>query len=1482
MDSAGLKIVIDTKDALTAKDRLDKLDTSVNKLDKSSSKLSSVTSALNLQNLVILGTITKLATESIKLADTYTNMQSRLRLVTKNSTELAQVQYKLFESSQRTRTSYEGNVELYSRLAQATAPLKLGQERLLAITETINKAGIISGGSGEAIKAALIQLGQGLSAGALRGEELNSVLEQMPRLAKVISDSMGVEVGALKSLAEQGLITNQVVVKALESEAKTIDKEFGKMQMTVSQAMTTIGNSMLDFVGKADKATGASETLSNFLKSLSSDIDGMLGSFTADEIATFYVESKAYLGAFADGVNYVYEVLENSAQGIVYGLNSTVYGALEVLSKMALETTKILNNVGLSSDDTLKKTQSFYNTILNQRINANKGLSDSIKEVVEAQKKASVSVNDRIKIGYSEVNLAKTTQKLNEKQQKQAEAKALKTAQQVKKEMESKEKAKKQEEDFLKFKKQIEAEISIAQTEDTLKPFKALEEAYKLDLDKWKDSEEAKKLIKQKYDLDLLELSNATNKKLYDDDMEIIEQRISDELEYEDNKNKKIMEMSDKRVKDQEDKSKILASLYNDNTSEQNLNLKYENIIKEIKDTGEATNEDYEAVGVSYLKELEKINKENVVDLNSSISSAITQAFMDLATGKETSGTQIASSAAGSVGQAAMSAGMGVAMQGMVSSLGAGGAMGVGVGLMAVSALLEKPQETLISQENYLEKLTASNKAILEETKAFRILNKIFGTDYKADKTSFLQAYGQGYTLNTNVGDGMQNYIESLFSDIENATMKYTIKVGEQTIQKTKSGFLGIGASSSTEIRDIWKQFTGTEVAALQFLSQFGVDAEGSLTSEGLQGVTSAFNSWNDLMITLDDYSANITDIEKITKELSRIDTQSIKDEMYQMYSNELSAVGINIAELTVDNIGEAFSDTTLGELIKNNPSLNVEALTGYVNELNSSYLKQIELSKELNDLRKKETLAQMDLAKELKDYEEQLKDLNNTISVNFKGVFDPLLNALKSIKEMASDTIDSMDSQDVERFWELDSQYKKLMSENKFEEAQSVFSKISSLSTSLYGENDKFKAGITDYMTQITQGATTKEGEINTSLIGGIGSLYDLTASQIDLLKVAGEDGKVTNDELSNLTFVNEDLKKSLIDNGFIETNTILGSIDEYSRLQLEEIKKANNMETAGLSGTSFEYLDYLGKKEQFDIASTLGKSFADVEDFIYQLQSFDIKDSVQDLEDMKSLIGYTFNTETGLISYDQNAVTDLSKLWDVLPQDVKDAYGALNSLAVSEQSGYLSGKESLVNTTLAGNVSKENKDLIHAKKETDEYNAKLGVRYDSRVSKPDEEVMGAYTARYIEEKDWKNRVKARYTVYDLNKQMAQNDVEEKYGLNKETYEYNVALAKYLGELAKLQSYQVSQLPSFAVGTSDVPHDMVAQIHKNEAIIPADFATAIRQGQMTLGGGSNSMDNGIIRQELRLMNDKLGKVIAIQDRTLTVQRQQLGIISEA
>jgi tape measure domain-containing protein len=192
------------------------------------------------------------------LADTYTNIQSRLRLVTTGTENLAGVQAALFEQAQRTRSSFEATADTYVKFARAANTLGASQRDILGVTETINKAMIISGGSAESNRAALIQLGQAMASGALQGEELRSVLEQAPRLADAIAAGMGVAVGELRKLAKEGKVTSQEVFAALQSQRSAIDAEFAQMPKTIGGAMQQIRNEILNTIGGLDQMSGAS------------------------------------------------------------------------------------------------------------------------------------------------------------------------------------------------------------------------------------------------------------------------------------------------------------------------------------------------------------------------------------------------------------------------------------------------------------------------------------------------------------------------------------------------------------------------------------------------------------------------------------------------------------------------------------------------------------------------------------------------------------------------------------------------------------------------------------------------------------------------------------------------------------------------------------------------------------------------------------------------------------------------------------------------------------------------------------------------------------------------------------------------------------------------------------------------------------------------------------------------------------------------
>ncbi len=222
--------------------------------------------------LVALNQIGQTGGQLIRLADEYANMAGRLNLVSDSTAQATAAQAKLFDLAQQTRTGVAGLSDVFVKLRQSTDGTGISQERLLAITGTIGKTMTLSGSSAESMTAALMQLGQGMSAGVLRGEELNSILEQAPALAQAIATGMGTTVGALRKLGEEGKLTSEVVVNALEQSAKKVDSDFSKLPLTVGQAMTQVQNSLLQAVGVFDQANGLSSGLASGISTLAQNM----------------------------------------------------------------------------------------------------------------------------------------------------------------------------------------------------------------------------------------------------------------------------------------------------------------------------------------------------------------------------------------------------------------------------------------------------------------------------------------------------------------------------------------------------------------------------------------------------------------------------------------------------------------------------------------------------------------------------------------------------------------------------------------------------------------------------------------------------------------------------------------------------------------------------------------------------------------------------------------------------------------------------------------------------------------------------------------------------------------------------------------------------------------------------------------------------------------------------------------------------------
>lgn len=219
------------------------------KLDAATGKVKQLTVAI-----LGIGSVKQLAS----MADEWTTVENRLKLVIKSTAELEQVRSQLLASANNTGQSIGTVAELYNKLATAQTQTGISGNKLLKLTDTINKSMVIGGGAAASQEAALVQLSQAFASGTLRGEELNSVLEQAPGLAQTLAKGLGVTVGQLRSLAAAGKLTSDVVANAILKQADDVNAQFAKMDKTIGQSATTLKNKVIAYVGALNESTGAS------------------------------------------------------------------------------------------------------------------------------------------------------------------------------------------------------------------------------------------------------------------------------------------------------------------------------------------------------------------------------------------------------------------------------------------------------------------------------------------------------------------------------------------------------------------------------------------------------------------------------------------------------------------------------------------------------------------------------------------------------------------------------------------------------------------------------------------------------------------------------------------------------------------------------------------------------------------------------------------------------------------------------------------------------------------------------------------------------------------------------------------------------------------------------------------------------------------------------------------------------------------------
>lgn len=244
-----------------------------------------------------IGSITLLMTLGIRkfvqYSDEMTNLTNQLKLVTGSSDELASTQTKLLNLANQTRSGYGATVELYTKMFRATKDLNVSQDQLLAVTKAVNQSFQLSGASSAEAEGSTRQLAQALASGAFRGDEFNSVAEQAPRLMEALAAETGKTTGELREMAAQGELTSEVLIKALVNQSEKIASEYAKLDSTIGQASTVIGNNMRVLIQTFNDTTAAGSALGNGLLAIGNGLADLNNFIASGALA-------GYLSALAD------------------------------------------------------------------------------------------------------------------------------------------------------------------------------------------------------------------------------------------------------------------------------------------------------------------------------------------------------------------------------------------------------------------------------------------------------------------------------------------------------------------------------------------------------------------------------------------------------------------------------------------------------------------------------------------------------------------------------------------------------------------------------------------------------------------------------------------------------------------------------------------------------------------------------------------------------------------------------------------------------------------------------------------------------------------------------------------------------------------------------------------------------------------------------------------------------------------------------
>jgi tape measure domain-containing protein len=254
--------------------------------------------------------------KSAQMADDMRLLAARVQVAAGSIEAGAAAMGELQRISARTQTELAATAGVFNRLNSSILAMGGNQNDTLRITELLGKAIKVSGASGVEASSAMTQFGQALGSGKLAGDELRSLLENAPYLMQQLAAGIGVPVGALKQLGEEGKLTADVVTNAMTKAAAKIDEDFKKLPQTFSGAMTAVADAAQRANEKLDDLTGSSAALTGVAQGVATVLDQLATQFgnatteadklgRSDSVKTWSAATTLALSYVADAADFV-------------------------------------------------------------------------------------------------------------------------------------------------------------------------------------------------------------------------------------------------------------------------------------------------------------------------------------------------------------------------------------------------------------------------------------------------------------------------------------------------------------------------------------------------------------------------------------------------------------------------------------------------------------------------------------------------------------------------------------------------------------------------------------------------------------------------------------------------------------------------------------------------------------------------------------------------------------------------------------------------------------------------------------------------------------------------------------------------------------------------------------------------------------------------------------------------------------------------